>query len=231
MTTSIVTNDFQTKSLTKSLIRAHKQSFLDHTLNKERGGGFRRLEGSFVLQPLQSYLEPPNQLDQPKRKSLNAPFDDGTFVKPIKQSFVHNPRLMPMTRIMLTQLTGWMGKGRALETTIGIIAKKIRRSPRMVWNYLQDAVEEGYLRYTRTKNRKGLYTGIRIYLNFAAIRFQTLKKKAKKQPQRPVHADMKYPSDTNYNHYNSRGIDEDLITRLLKIGETMGYYEKKRTDL
>ncbi len=57
----------------------------------------------------------------PSRYFWERPTDNGSYVLPVKQSFVRDARLMPGTRIMLTLLTGWAGTGRPLETTEGTI--------------------------------------------------------------------------------------------------------------
>ena len=152
-----------------------------------RAGGFKPLS---MTSPFLSVLPFMEKEESPlKRKTLEAPIEKGTFVKAIKQSFVKNPRMMPMTRLMLTLISGWAGDGGKIETTIGIIAKHLSRSRRQVIRYLKDAVEEGYLFYSRTKNRQGLYTGIRIRLNFAAIRYvhrQKPKTDSAQTPAKPV---------------------------------------------
>lgn len=106
---------------------------------------------------------------QPQRKSLNAPQDDGSFVRPFKQSVVKNPRLMPGTRIVLMLLAGWAGHGGPIETTLGIIGKHVSRSARQVQRYLKDAMEEGYLRTSYVKDRIGRIIGLRVHLARVAI--------------------------------------------------------------
>ncbi len=131
----------------------------------------------------------------PKRKGLPIPsLANNAFVKPVRQSFVTNPRMMPQTRCMILMLMGWAGQEQSIETTIGIIAKKIGRSKRQVDRYLKDAIEEGYLFYSRTKDRIGYYTGIKIHLNFMALKpRETAKRKRVNQETR----DMTLESDTN----------------------------------
>ena len=77
----------------------------------ERGGGFTALARTTAIKSFLPYFEKDHSAEQPRRKSLSAPLDNNTFIQPIKQCFVRNPRLMPMTRIMLTLLAGWAGKG------------------------------------------------------------------------------------------------------------------------
>lgn len=137
----------------------------------KRAGAFSSLAMTSPIMALLPYTQLENDPSRPRRKSMDAPIDNQTFVKPIKQCFVKNPRLMPMTRLMLTLISGWAGNGGTIETTTGILARHIGRCRRQVFRYLKDALEEGYLSYSRTKDRAGRYTGIRIWLNFPAIRF------------------------------------------------------------
>jgi len=173
------------------------------------------------------YAEQERDQSKPRRKSLDTPLDKQTFVKPIKQSFVKNPRLMPMTRLMLTLISGWAGQGDPINTTIGIIAKHLSRSRRQVFRYIQDAVEEGYLYYSKTKCRRGLYTGIRIRLNFPAIRHIHRKKVASDQSLTPVNPDVTYSADTNNKYILNTKKNDELWERLLSFGETLGYMEKR----
>ena len=85
-----------------------------------------------------------------------------------------------MNRCMLALLVGWAGQEQAIETTRGIIAKHIGRSVRQISRYLAEAVEAGYLTYAYTKDRIGYITGIKIYLNFAALKPQKPIKKSQK---------------------------------------------------
>ena len=133
-------------------------------------------------------------LKTPYLKTLLAPKtaiykSNKAFIKPIKQDFIKDSRLLPMNRCMLALLVGWAGQEQAIETTRGIIAKHIGRSVRQISRYLAEAVEAGYLTYAYTKDRIGYITGIKIYLNFAALKPQKPIKKAKKKPQkdRPCH--------------------------------------------
>ncbi|MCH9661577.1 MAG: hypothetical protein K0U54_11790 [Bacteroidetes bacterium] len=98
---------------------------------------------------------------------------------------------MPQTRCMVLMLLGWAGKEQALETTIGIIAKHIGRSRRQVHRYLCDAIEEGYLFYSRTKDHMGYYTGIKIHLNFSAL------KPSQKRVKTRRRCDMTPKAETN----------------------------------
>lgn len=160
----------------------------------------------------------------PKRKSMDVPYDDGSFIKPLKQSFVRNPRLMPMTRLMLSLLSGWNGKGQGgIETTTGTIAKHLSRSSRMVFNYLKDAMEQGYLSYTRRKDRMGYYIGIKIILNFGAIRRSFAKRKTEQKTAET--RDRKYSSEINYNLLNKKEPDSKIMDALARFAVNAGYLD------
>ena len=213
-----------------------------HTLKRRRAGSFISLALTSPIMAFLPYNESEVDISKPRRKHLSVPMDNDTFVKPIKQSFVKNPRLMPMTRLMLTLIAGWAGQGGSIETTTGILAKHLSRSTRQVFRYLKDAVEEGYLTYSKTKGRLGLYTGIKIWLNFAAIRFTRFQKKGKKVSQTSVNSDMTLESDTNTKYLLSNDFcakgggeairqDDEIFERLLSFGETLGYFEKKDSKM
>ncbi len=160
-----------------------------------------------------------------KRKTLEAPHDNGSFIKPLKQSFIRNPRLMPMTRMMLSLLSGWNGAGQGgIETTTGTIAKHLSRSNRMVFNYLQDAMEEGYLTYCRIKDRMGYYIGIKIFLNFGAIR-KTFKPKSpnKNQMKTAEIRERKYTAEINTNLLLNKDLDEKIMTTLARFAHKAGF--------
>jgi hypothetical protein len=104
----------------------------------------------------------------------------------------------------------------------------------MVFNYLQEAVEEGYLFYTKITDKMGYYIGIKVYLNFRAIR-----KSFKKPEHKDVSVsesqkirDVKYSSERNTNSINKIEKDEELkkvLTRMaLKIGYISGEPSSQR---
>lgn len=159
---------------------------------------------------------------KPRRKSMVAPTDNNTFVKPIRQCFVKNPRMMPMTRMMLTLLAGWSGAGGSIETTTGIIGKHLSRCRRQVFRYLKDAVEEGYLSYTRTKDRIGRYTGIKLWLNFSAIRFEANKKSNGKQKNAET-LDVTQKSETNSKYIYKPIKDDELHDALARLASLQGF--------
>lgn len=154
------------------------------------------LSQTTAIWALKPYADCYSQAKAPTRKSLECPPDRGTFVKPLKQSFVRNPRLMPMTRIMLTLLVGWAGHGGSIKTTLGIIAKHLGKSRRQLFRYLKDAAEEGYLYWTKTKDRIGRYTGICVRLNFGAIRYEKASRAKNARPKPAEHLDVPSESDT-----------------------------------
>jgi hypothetical protein len=153
----------------------------------------------------------------PRRYFFERPKDNGSYVLPIKQSFIKDARLMPGTRCMLALLTGWAGRGEPLLTTQGTIAKHLRRSVRQVFRYLRDAAREGYLRYAYTKNRMGMITGLKIYLSFPLLR-PDLKRKPLSAPANPART---LPSDTNTLIKDSYLIDPELGARLDSLRQAM----------
>lgn len=118
-----------------------------------------------------------------RRKTLAPPKASNAFVRPIRQDVMKNPRMMPMTRVIVCLLFGWAGKDQAIDTTFSILARHFGRSTRQMMRYLQDAQEEGYLTYTRRKDRIGRWIGIRIRLNFAAIKSLPIIKIKPKSPE------------------------------------------------
>ncbi len=187
---------------------------------------------STILAKYTPYMMAEIDPDKPCRKSMVAPNDTGAFVKPIKQSFIKNPRLSPMCRIMLTLLSGWAGKGGAIETTIGSIGKHLSRCRRQIHRYLEDAVEEGYLTYSRRKDRIGRYIGIKVHLNFAAIRFtEFIKPKSdKKLSKAAENIDVTLKTEINTKDYLSNNNTQDdtkLWEKLAHLATLLGYLDDK----
>jgi hypothetical protein len=152
--------------------------------------------------------------DLPRRYFFQRPAaDKGSYVLPLRQSFIKDARLMPGTRIMLALLVGWAGTGRPLETTQPTLAKHLQRSVRQVFRYLKDAAREGYLRYAYTKNRLGMITGLKIYLSFPLMR-PDLKRKPCPKPAKPART---HRADTNTLIKDSYLIDEKLGAGLEKL--------------
>lgn len=192
--------------------------------------GFSQISAIPVIKAYEPYKDKPEiTFDQPRRKSMQCPDDNGTFVKPLKQSFIRNPRLMPMTRMMLALLAGWDGKGQgAIRTTTGILAKQLGRSNRMVFNYLQDAMEEGYLIYSRIKDRMGYYIGIKITLNSMAIRKEYKPKKPQSEQEMAEARDRKYSSEIKPNYINKKEIkvmDEEIYATMARWALKAGFLD------
>ena len=152
----------------------------------------------------------------PQRYFRQRPEDNGTFILPLKQSFMKDARLMPGTRCMLAMLAGWAGQGAPLELTESTIAKHIGRSVRQVYRYLQDAVREGYLRYYRTKNRMGMITGIKVWLTFDLIRSVKPKSTAKNPEIRRKQGRTHRAEINKTNIYNSKK-DRELDQKLERL--------------
>lgn len=176
---------------------------------------------SYVLRNQIVIAPPAYSLGQPKRKSLTRPVDNGTFVLPLKQSFIKDARIMPGTMRMLALLAGWIGNREkaVIETTKGIIAKHLGREVRQIYRYLQDAMEEGYLLYSCTKNRMGYITGIKIWLNSLAIRRKTNAKKRKNGGNQA----RTQLSDTNGKSVLKKNKDEGLWKTLERLAQTAGF--------
>ena len=145
----------------------------------------------------------------PRRKQLFRPVDDGTFVLPLKQSFIKDPRCMPGTKIMVAMLTGWAGTQQSIVTSMRVIGEHLNRSTRQVYRYLQEAMEEGYLLYCQVKNRLGYITGIKIWINRPAIRRKTRKfGPVAARPRR--NPGMTQKSDINEKKFNSTHEDPEI---------------------
>jgi hypothetical protein len=153
----------------------------------------------------------------PRRYFYTRPRDNGTYVLPLKQSFIKDPRVMPGTKIMLALLTGWAGTGRPLQTTQGTIAKHLHRSVRQVFRYLKDAAREGYLSYTYTKNRLGLITGLRITLISRLLR-PDLKRKPAIKRRKPARTHM---ADTNTLIKDSYLVDPQMGASLERLWKSI----------
>ena len=199
-----------------------------YSTNYLKCGSFSPLSSVSSIRQFKPYNSKPEITFQPKRKSLNVPADDGTFIKALKQCFVRNPRLMPMTRHMLSLLSGWNGAGKGgISTTTGTIARHLSRSNRMVFNYLKDAQEQGYLSYSKIKDRMGYYIGIKIYLNFGAIRKHFEKKETIKTGQNIARSqsncDRKYISEIKNNLILDSTKDEQLMSTLARFAVKIGY--------
>ncbi len=188
------------------------------------GGGLKSLSSVHVLLRFMPYLEEGTfQEGQPLRKRKMVPEEKGAFIQPLKASFMANPRLMPCSRIMIAMLAGWAGKGTSIKTTVGAIGRNLNRCARQVHRYLKDAQEEGYLVYSRTKDRMGYYTGIQIYLNFGTIRHFYKRRSGDNKPQSRRNGALTPMSDTKYNYLLKDQVDEDITTRLMRMAQNLGY--------
>lgn len=113
------------------------------------------------------------------------------FVRPLQQNFIKNDNLSPTTRLMIALLTGWDGAERGqIETTAGIIAKHLKRSVRQVHRLLEDARAAGYIATTKTANRMGYITGLRIRLTYSLIKPPRIEK------TRPINGGFKAMTQT-----------------------------------
>ena len=190
--------------------------------------GLKLLASAPFVKQYQPHFHSAIDPDKPLRKSMIAPTDNGTFVKAIKQSFIKNPRLSSTTRIMLTLLAGWAGKGGSIETTTGIIGIHLSRNRRTVYRLLKDAEEEGYLYYTRTKDIIGRFTGIKIFLNFGAIRFNSFRGAKQKPVENNAPRRETFSSDTNSKYLYNKEEDQEIWERLTKLAHTMGFLDEKK---
>ncbi len=150
----------------------------------------------------------------PSRAKAIEPEDNGLFILPMKQCFMKNRRIMDSTARMISLLAGWAGQGIAIETTQGIIANHIGKSVRQVRRMLLDAWREGYLTYSYTKNRKGMITGIKVFLRFPRI----LKEKTMQTRRNQVRP---LTSDTNRNKYINNRNDSGVGDRLRRMAKAM----------
>lgn len=176
---------------------------------------------SITLRSMPMVAPPAFNPKQPRRKTLTRIQDNGTFVLPLKQSFIKDSRIMPGTMRMLALLAGWSGRQdkAIIETTQGILGKHLGRSVRQIYRYLQDAMEEGYLLYSCTKNRWGYITGVKIWLNSLAIRRRATKKKAEFRRNQ----DRTFESDTNEKYKLIERKDERLWEQLERFAKIAGF--------
>ena len=167
------------------------------------------LSNLLAMMPSELQAEIGQGANVPKRHFYQRPEDKGSFILPLKQSFVKDARLMPGTRCLLALLVGWAGKDRDLRTTQGVLGKHIGRSVRQIYRYLKDAAREGYLTYNYTKNRIGAITGIKIFLSFDLLR-----PNLKKKPKNGENQARTQLSDTNTLLKDSYNKDVELEKRL-----------------
>ncbi|MBT8036675.1 MAG: hypothetical protein KJO21_03935 [Verrucomicrobiae bacterium] len=153
------------------------------------------------------------------RAEAIEPEDNGTFILPMKQSFMKNRRIMDSTARMLAMLAGWAGHGQALETTQGIVARHIGKSVRTVQRMLLDAWREGYLTYAYTKNRRGMITGIRVFLRLQRILKEKKPVVSARKRRNPGATPV---ADTNRNIDIKREKDPEIMARLERFAQSAG---------
>lgn len=188
-----------------------------HSLGEQPDQAMKHISRSLLFSPASIHgaggLKTFAPVPESRSKAIE-PVDNGTFILPLKQSFMKNRRIMDSTARLIALLSGWAGQGGPIETTQGILAKHIGKSVRQIQRILQDAWREGYLTYSYTKSRIGMITGIRIYLRFERIRGQ----KFVQMRRKPGTTQM---SDTNENSFNYNK-DEGMEQLLQRLGKTMG---------
>lgn len=148
------------------------------------------------------------------RNRAVEPYDNGAFIRPLKQSFIKNKRIMHSTARLIALLSGWSGYGQPIETTQGILAKHMSMSVRQIQRMINDAIREGYLRMAYTKNRIGMITGIKLYL-----RFQKIRKPKNEEIRRNLGTTMASYTNGNNSFYKK---DNEVDERLRSLASSMG---------
>lgn len=194
-------------------------------------GSFKPLSSVSAIQQFKPFQDKPKIKYQPKRKRLEAPADDGTFILPMKQSFMKNPRLGHGTKIMLSILLGLNGAGGVLKITTGTIGKMMNRTRRTIYSYIQEAVEEGYLTYSKLKSRIGYYIGLKIYLNRMALMKSKNKPSNEEKPltlpKTAESSDVQFSSEINRNINNTIKDDKELMEKLTSFALEIGYIKQQ----
>ena len=158
----------------------------------------------------------------PKRKLIEGNGWSSTYVLPVRQSLATDARLMPGTIRLLMLLAGWYGAGETIQTTLGTLGRHLGRSARQVQRYIKDAEEEGYLLYSKRKDRMGYITGLRILPNAAAIFAPKGKRPAPKPQKMPGLEATTYESDNNENIFFNRTNTEEWNSKLRRIMKRNG---------
>ena len=169
-----------------------------------------------------------NNLSAPQRLQLLPPTDKGLFIKPLKRSFMQDNRLMPNTKIMIALLSGLCGQGLSITTTMNTLGAQMNRTRRMIWNYVQEAVRFGYISYSRTKNRMGYYTGIKIFMNHHLSRHEYSTWKHKNQAEKRRNHDVKYNAQINPKYIYTKDSDDKVMAALARFASKAGYLDKHR---
>lgn len=199
--------------------------------NQSRAGGFHSISSMYVLQNYMPASIEHESASVLRRKSYSTPEDRGLFIKPIKTAFVQNARLSPGSRLCLLLLTGWAGQETTISTTMCTIGRHLGRSRRQVFRYLKDLMEEGYLLYSKKKDRLGYITGIKIWVNFGAVRHKYRNHINRKKEEFSQHKrakternqDVTYTSQINPKYFLNTPRDEILDHKLTRLAQAMGY--------
>lgn len=160
-------------------------------------------------------LVPTQAPSKPQRFYKQTPPSNGAYTPTLKQDFLRNPRLSSGVKVMLSLLVGLDAQENNEITTIGAISKYIGVSYSTAQRYLKEAVELGYLFYSRTKCRMGLYTGIKLYLSFSYI-------KHKYDPKNGRNSDRSDMNDTKGNSIIKRENtpkEQDFIDKIAAIAK------------
>ena len=109
---------------------------------------------------------------KPHRLSLRAPAATQTYLLPVKESVIDDPRLSRGTLRFLLKLWRWsQGKSSTVRTTLGIVARQLGVSTRQVRRYHHDAAELGYiLQIGHRFGRDGMIVGMFYSLNLALFK-------------------------------------------------------------
>lgn len=200
----------------------------DGTVTMKRLTSFKAGQGLVAMSALMPYAAFPGGEGNdfletgPKRKYCQSPVDNGAFVKPLKQSFIKNQRLMPGTRMMICLLAGWAGHNKPIETTMNAIGGNLGRCRRQVLRYLKDAAEEGLLTWSKTKNRMGYITGIKIWLNLGLIRHSFDLYRSQKAAVYRKNQDVTQKSHINSNLLLNTPLDEEIDDSLKRFAQKLG---------
>ena len=82
--------------------------------------------------------------------------------------------------------------------------------------------------YTRTKDVIGRFTGIKIFLNFGAIRFNSFRGAKQKPVENNAPRRETFSSDTNSKYLYNKEEDQEIWERLTKLAHTMGFLDEKK---
>lgn len=194
-------------------------------VNTRGGGGLRHMTSTFVINQYLPSLNKETEQTGPKRYAEAAPSDQSSFIKPLKAAVIKDSRLMPGTRTMLAMLAGWAGRNTIITTTTGAIGRNLGRSERQAHRYLKDAARLGYLTTCKTKDRMGYITGLKVFLNFGAVRHyyeDYLNRKRAEYTKTQETRAQTFPSDINYNSLLEREDDPEVDQALQRMAHLLG---------